>query len=72
MNDRGKMLGLAFSMIFLALGASIVLPELFGNLVQNQTADNEAMYSSMRILLVIFVFFIIAAASSKIVGGMDG
>lgn len=69
--EKGKTLGLIFVVIICGLGAGIVLPELFSNLVTQQNADNQPIMSSMRILMMIFVFFIVGGVSGAIVGDIN-
>lgn len=71
MADRGKLIGLSFLVIIVALGAAIVIPELFSNLVNQQNGSNQPVMSSMRILIMVFIVFLTFGSMGIFVGEID-
>lgn len=71
MADKGKLIGLSFVVIIVALGAGIVVPELFANLVNQQNGSNQPVMSSMRILIMVFIVFVTFGSIGVFVGEID-
>jgi hypothetical protein len=71
MSDKIKLVPIAFLVVITALFVGIVLPELFTNIISQQTPENHSLYDSIRILLMITVMLIALVAHSKFVGGKN-